>query len=771
MQRHETKCSGPHELMAVLAIILLGMMLCACGNRGNELDSAGDSRSTASPHPWPMELGNSQNNSLSRAKGSRSGQLLWERSLENQRGGSAIDSAGNIYIQTSSGLLSLDPDGQQRWAYERGISLTRDLLLSPEGYSLVRVSGDSAEGSTVFALLDGNGMELARQELRDLLCVISADSFLVLTDRDTVAVLHADGSLDNAASPGERLSNFPNDNLQFSASGSAVLHSPGGLVHYTTDGGRSWTSSTEVGGDFGISPAGEICTTVRMEDEEQLLRLEHGSWVRLVGNAGGYTCAPGFGPDGQILLAEDGGRAVVLDHSGQPLASLETGLRISQLWLQGGILYAYGREMQHHLRIMQQYRLSDAALLWSDDSDDALLLSTAEDGSTALVSSRYSSRVFAADGSEAWQLVHDSPGSLFIDRDDNILLNSGYTVELISPAGKHLRSDTLPAMQNGARNQRLLLPGGSLAMIPLQNQALELLDSGSLELLSVTQWEETRFRGEPLLLGQRFALLDGNNELHLIDGQGTDTASFPVHPSYPGSPSLSGSGTLIFSGSSGTRSLNLDGEQLWLNQEISSRNSTVTVSGTGELLVLTADGTLAVLDEAGSLLWRTTVAGYLYGTAAGADGNIYLWHADDPPAGGTPGSPGFLNGNTGGLTGGGVNNPPADSQEQRAPARTAGQTPDGGFSLIAWNRRGLRLWEHALANGSFQQVPPLVDSTGRLYFADGGEVLCLDGFSGSIVWRSAFGNAQSPESAIRMAMNSRGELLVLTRQGLYAFGD
>lgn len=89
---------------------------------------------------WPNEGYNAQNNGKSQYESDSNGKIIWSYNLNgNILANIAIDSEGNIYIITTSGIYSIDDNGNQRWRYNftnngnfSGIAIGRDVVISPE---------------------------------------------------------------------------------------------------------------------------------------------------------------------------------------------------------------------------------------------------------------------------------------------------------------------------------------------------------------------------------------------------------------------------------------------------------------------------------------------------------------------------------------------------------------------------------------------------------------------------------------------------------------
>ncbi|WP_458403479.1 Ig-like domain repeat protein [Methanobrevibacter sp.] len=89
---------------------------------------------------WQNEGYNAQNNGKSQYESDSNGKIVWSYNLNgNVLANIAIDSEGNIYIITSSGIFSIDDNGNQHWNYNftnngnfSGIAIGRDVVISPE---------------------------------------------------------------------------------------------------------------------------------------------------------------------------------------------------------------------------------------------------------------------------------------------------------------------------------------------------------------------------------------------------------------------------------------------------------------------------------------------------------------------------------------------------------------------------------------------------------------------------------------------------------------
>lgn len=87
---------------------------------------------------WPNQGYDVKNDGKSPYDSDSNGAILWSYNLDGELSGNlAIDSEGNIYVVTTSGIYSINKDGAKRWNYDyvseniSGIAISRDVIIAP----------------------------------------------------------------------------------------------------------------------------------------------------------------------------------------------------------------------------------------------------------------------------------------------------------------------------------------------------------------------------------------------------------------------------------------------------------------------------------------------------------------------------------------------------------------------------------------------------------------------------------------------------------------
>jgi hypothetical protein len=125
---------------------------------------------------WANEAGDIQHTGKSQYGSDVNGEIRWSCITDEITGNLAVDSEGNIYVTTVSGIYSFSPDGDLRWtyittdagSYFSGISISRDVVISPKAddtlYFINQSTGERYghanlyQGSSYFApVADSNG--------------------------------------------------------------------------------------------------------------------------------------------------------------------------------------------------------------------------------------------------------------------------------------------------------------------------------------------------------------------------------------------------------------------------------------------------------------------------------------------------------------------------------------------------------------------------------------------------------------------------------------
>ena len=132
----------------------------------NYLTVSNSTTFTVSEYPipqWSNEGSNTNNDGKSIYDSEINGNLLWNYTINGEIVGSLlIDSEGNIYVATKSGIYSFRNNGTQRWSFSQnnlygnfsGIAIGRDVIISPKSgdtlYFINQTTGERYGSSNIY---------------------------------------------------------------------------------------------------------------------------------------------------------------------------------------------------------------------------------------------------------------------------------------------------------------------------------------------------------------------------------------------------------------------------------------------------------------------------------------------------------------------------------------------------------------------------------------------------------------------------------------------
>lgn len=759
MQRHETKCNGPHNLIILSASILLGVLLSGCGNKGNELDAPDDRQSTTSPHPWPMAGANPQRNSLVQVEGTTTGRLLWTVPLGSAQPVLArMDKAGNSYHLAGQRLVCLGPDGKLRWNVELQSQRPYGLSVNPAGYTLLQSRDD--DNPSNFNLISPGGELIAQPDIAEVVGTNSGSGFyVILADQQTAALLDNTGSLLNQHQFPAEISAAPGSRDRRLLPGIAVVRDSYNNDHFfSLDDGASWTTETDIpsewnmdanGNLFGLEFRGPSTVLFRRDpDEDKVLGEYDGNFHR----------DPVITADDGLLIVNTDGILLKLAADGEILAERDTNMGFSSLIEYNGRVLARGGDKTDGRAVLRCFGDEFLRLEWQHESGRGSYgfeISPTDDP-LIVISSGDSCRGFDIDGNLKWQHVYDNADWLMVDKDDSIFAMGRSTASVFNPNGSMVQNMEFPADVNLAGNEPGLTADRRIAFYWNSEPGLHILEGDNLSLNSDTDLNFSLLRGPALPIGNELLVFDDQSTMHLLASNGREKSSYTFSEHYPGDPLLHPDGSFVFVNIDGVRKFSLtDGLQFHLDQALENFALAI-IAPSGDILVRTGMDTFQLLSATGEMKWQFTVDGMLSGEmSVGPDGNYYLARRNRLEAPDSAENNDQPQGNTGG-------NP----APERVPAQ---QNPDNDDELLALNGKGQKRWSLPLE--STLRHSPIVDSKGRLYYIDNGKAVCLNGKDGSTVWTTEIPGLSSPGSIRSVAMDSQGRFLVSSWFKLYCIGD
>ncbi|MCB1187851.1 PQQ-like beta-propeller repeat protein [bacterium] len=435
-------------MIVLAASIMLGVLLCGCGNKGNELDPPDDRQSTASPHPWPMAQANPQRNSLVQVEGTTTGRLLWSIPLGGaQRVLAGMDNSGNSYHLTGLGLLCLDRDGRQRWNHVMPGLRPSGLKVSPAGYALLQSRDD--DNLTRFSLISPEGELVAQPGISEVVGTDSGSGFyVILLDQRTAALLDNTGSLHNQHQFPAEISAAPGSRDRRLLPGLAVVRNSYNNDHYfSLDDGASWTTDSDIPSDWNMDARGNLYGLDYQGQSTVLFRRDPDEDVELGEYDGNFHRDPVFTADDGLLIVNTEGNLLKLAADGGILAERDTNMDFSSFLEYAGKVLVTGKDMTDSKSVVRCFGSHFLGLEWQHETEMEIYgIELAPPGDPMIVvSSRNSCSGLDIDWNRQWRHVHDSADYLLVDSDDCIYAMGLSTASVYNSDGGLMRNVEFPA--------------------------------------------------------------------------------------------------------------------------------------------------------------------------------------------------------------------------------------------------------------------------------------------------------------------------------------